>query len=58
MLGNDSKLLTDEEIKSHDLFSRLTSKETITGEDEEEDYELKYLTFLRDIRDNQQESIQ
>ena len=53
MLGNDSKLLTDEEIKSHDLFSRLTSKETITGEDEEEDYELKYLTFLRDIRDNQ-----
>lgn len=54
MLGNDSKLLTDEEIKSHDLFNRLTSKETITGEDEEEvDYELKYLTFLRDIRDNE-----
>ena len=54
MLGNDSKLLTDEEIKSHDLFNRLTSKETITGEDEEEvDPELKYLTFLRDIRDNE-----
>ena len=31
MLGNDSRLLTDEEIKSHDLFDRLTSKETITG---------------------------
>lgn len=56
MLGNDSKLLTDEEIKSHDLFNRLTSKETITGEDEEEeDYELKYLAFLRDIRDNKQD---
>jgi len=54
MLGNDSRLLTDEEIKSHDLFNRLTSKETITGEDEEEvDYELKYLTFIRDIRDNE-----
>ncbi|MDP1551930.1 MAG: helicase-related protein [Methanobacteriaceae archaeon] len=52
MLGNDSKLLTDEEIKSHDLFVKLTSKSTITGEDEEEDTELKYLTFLRDIRDN------
>ena len=51
MLGNDSRLLTDEEIKSHDLFDRLTSKETITGEEEEEDHELNYLTFLRKIRD-------
>ena len=51
MLGNDSRLLTDEEIKSHDLFNRLTSKETITGEEDEEDHELKYLTFLRKIRD-------
>lgn len=53
MLGNDSRLLTDEEIKSHDLFDRLTSKETITGEEEEEDHELKYLTFLRKIRDEE-----
>ena len=52
MLGNDAPLLTDEEIKSHDLFTRLTSRETITGEDEEEDLELGYLTFLREIRDN------
>ena len=51
MLGNDAPLLTDEEIKSHDLFVRLTSKKTITGEDEEEDPELGYLTFLRGIRD-------
>jgi superfamily II DNA/RNA helicase len=52
MLGNDARLLTDEEIKSHDLFSRLNSKKTITGEDEEDDPELKYLTYLRGIRDN------
>jgi superfamily II DNA/RNA helicase len=52
MLGNDAKLLTDEEIKSHDLFMKLTSKKMITGEDEEDDPELKYLTLLRDIRDN------
>lgn len=52
MLGNDAPLLTDEEIKSHDLFTKLTSRETITGEDEEEDLELGYLTFLREIRDS------
>lgn len=55
MLGNDARLLTDEEIKSHDLFSRLNSRKTITGEDEEDDPELKYLTFLRGIRDNNKE---
>lgn len=52
MLGNDAPLLTDEEIKSHDLFTKLTSRKTITGEDEEEDLELGYLTFLRGIRDS------
>lgn len=52
MLGNDARLLTDEEVKSHDLFRRLTSRKTITGEDEEDDPELKYLIFLRNIRDN------
>jgi len=53
MLGADARLLTEgEEIKSHDLFSRLTSKKTITGEDEGEDSELKYLQIVRDIRDN------
>lgn len=51
MLGNDAKLLTDEEIKSHDLFLRLTSKKMLTGEDDEDDPELKYLVFLRNIRD-------
>ncbi len=52
MLGNDARLLTDEDIKTHDLFSRLNSKNTLTGEGEEDDPELKYLTYLRDIRDN------
>jgi len=54
MLGNDARLLTDEEIKSHDLFDRLNSKRTIIGEDEE-DYELKYLMTLRKVRDEDKE---
>jgi hypothetical protein len=53
MLGADARLLTDgEEIKSHDLFNRLISKKTITGEDGAEESELKYLQVIRDIRDN------
>jgi superfamily II DNA or RNA helicase len=54
MLGNDARLLTDEEIKSHDLFDRLNSKRTIVGDDEE-DYELKYLMALRKVRDEDKE---
>lgn len=53
MLGNDSKLLTDgEEIKSFELFNKLTSKEFITGEDESFDSELKYLQVITAVRDN------
>jgi hypothetical protein len=49
-------LLTEgEEIKSHDLFARLTSKKTITGEDEEEESELAYLTEIREVRDKNPE---
>jgi superfamily II DNA/RNA helicase len=56
MLGADARLLTEgEEIKSHDLFAKLTSKKTITGEDEEEESELEYLTEIRDVRDQQPE---
>ena len=52
MLGADARLLTEgEEIKSHDLFAKLTSKKTITGEDEEEESELEYLTEIREVRD-------
>ena len=55
MLGNDAKLLTDgEEIKSFELFNKLTSKEFITGEDEEDESELKYLNVITEIRDNNQ----
>ncbi len=54
MLGTDARLLTEnEEIKSFNLFDRITSKETITGEsDGEEDSELKYLKLIRDIQQN------
>lgn len=53
LLGSDARLLTEgEEVKSHDLWIRLTSRETITGEDEEEESDLKYLQVIRDIRDN------
>jgi len=55
MLGNDARLLTDEEIKSHDLFMKLTSKKLVMGEDGDDDSELKYLVFLRDLRDNNKE---
>jgi superfamily II DNA or RNA helicase len=57
MLGTDARLLTEnEEIKSFNLFDRITSKETLTGESEtEEDSELKYLKFIRDIQENQKE---
>ena len=56
MLGNDARLLTDEEIKSHELFARLGSRKLITGEDDEEDDpELKYLSLMRKIRDEKPE---
>lgn len=59
-LGEDAKYLTEEEVVStHELFGdtlykRLTSKETYEGEEEQEvRSELKYLKFIREIRDNQ-----
>ena len=52
MLGNDAKLLTDEDIKSHELFERLNSKEVLMGEDGADDPELQWLLKLRDLRDN------
>ena len=59
MLGADARLLTEgEEIKSHDLFAKLTSKKTITGEDEEEESELEFLTEIREVRDKQPELFQ
>ena len=53
MLGNDAKLLTEgEEVKSFELFNKLTSKEFISGEDESDDSELKYLNVIKNIKDN------
>jgi superfamily II DNA/RNA helicase len=52
LLGGDAALLTEgEPIGSHELFDRLVSKKTITGEDEAENSELKYLTLIKEIRD-------
>lgn len=54
LLGGDAALLTEgEPVGSHELFNRLVSKKTVTGEDENETSELKYLTVIKDIRDNQ-----
>lgn len=53
LLGADARLLTEGEIiESHELFNRLISKKTITGEDEEGESELKYLHVIRGIRDD------
>ena len=54
MLGADARLLTEgEDIISHDLFAKWNSKKTITGEDENEDTELKFLAEIRAVRDQQ-----
>lgn len=53
LLGGDAALLTEgEPVGSHELFNKLLSKQTITGEDELEESELKYLQIIKDIRDN------
>ncbi len=52
LLGADARLLTEGEvIESHELFARLISKKTITGEEEETESDLKYLKIIKDIRD-------
>ena len=52
ILGEDASYLSDgEEVSSFELFERLNSKEVIEG-DEQEESELKYLSEIRNIRDN------
>ena len=52
LLGGDAAILTEgEPVSSHELFNRLISKETISGEEEIEESELKYLNVIKDIRD-------
>jgi hypothetical protein len=54
LLGGDAELLTEgEPIGSHELFDRLISKQVITGEDEKEESELKYLQVIKNIRDKE-----
>ena len=53
LLGADARLLTEGElIESHELFNRLLSKKTITGEDDSEESDLKYLQIIKEIRKN------
>lgn len=53
LLGNDSQLLTEEPIQSYQLFNKLNAD--INNEEDEIDYEIKYLRLIRDIRDKQPE---
>lgn len=56
LLGGDAALLTEgEPVGSHELFDKLLSKQTVTGEDETEESELKYLQVIKNIRDNHPE---
>jgi CRISPR/Cas system-associated endoribonuclease Cas2 len=52
LLGEDAKFLTENEpIASHELFNKLLSKETISGEEEIEESELKYLSIIKEIKE-------
>jgi superfamily II DNA/RNA helicase len=54
LLGGDAALLTEgETIGSHELFDRLISQKTVTGEDETEESELKYLQVIKNIRNKE-----
>jgi superfamily II DNA or RNA helicase len=54
LLGGDAALLTEgEPIGSHELFDRLISRKTVTGEDETEESELKYLQVIKNIRNKE-----
>jgi superfamily II DNA or RNA helicase len=54
LLGGDAHLLTEgEPIDSHELWDRLTSKATLTGENDAEETDLKYLHAIKNIRDKE-----
>lgn len=55
-LGEDFKYLSeDEEVSSHNLYTKLNSKESLEAEENDEASELKYLNIIREIRDNDEE---
>ena len=52
-MGEDARYLTqEEEFKSHELFTRINSKEIFVEEDKDTASELTYLKLIREIRDN------
>jgi len=52
LLGGDAELLTEgEPIGSHELFNKLLSKQTVEGEEDGEESELKYLNVIKEIRE-------
>ena len=54
LLGADARLLTEgEEIEAHSLFAKIISKESIEGEEEDAESELKYLQAIRAVRDKE-----
>ena len=56
LLGGDAAVLTEgEPVGSHELFNKLISKQTVTGEDKLEESDLKYLKLIEEIRDKDQE---
>ncbi|MEW6104220.1 MAG: hypothetical protein AB1630_10505 [bacterium] len=56
LLGGDAAILTEgEPVSSHELFNRLISKETLSGEQDKEESELKYLNIIKEIRDKKPE---
>jgi len=56
LLGGDAMLLTDgEPVGSHELWNRLMSKQTLTGEDDSGQSELKYLQEIKNIREKSPE---
>lgn len=56
LLGGDAQLLTEgEPIGSHELFNLLLSKAAVTGEEDGEESELKYLNVIREIREKEPE---
>ncbi len=56
LLGGDSALLTENEpVESHELFNKLLSKDILTGEDEFEESELKYLEIIKNIQEKNPE---
>lgn len=59
LLGGDAALLTEgEPVASHELFNKLISSRTITGDEEDAGSELKYLRVIKDLRDKEPDTFE